>query len=153
MKKEEFDKSYPRLSSKHFDVKQFKKSLKKKFEGHVTMTRLRITGKNKDFEKGCKTIIDLVDQIMSIERTFSNGNIYYLLTVMSNHLDYLVDVKDRVHGSVSKETLNKVHDEILERQKILKDALFENVTEPVTYNNLAEVLGITLENSEVESGE
>jgi len=154
MKKEEFYQKYPRLSSRHFDVKKFRKSLKKKFESHVTMTRLRITNKNGDFQKDSKIIIELVEQIMSVEKTFSHGNIYFVLTLLSDHLDYLKSTRDRVHGSaISKETLEKVHDEILTKHKSIKDTLFDNVTNPVGYDNLAETLGITMESSEEESGE
>lgn len=156
MDKIEFTKKYPPLSKSHFNVKKFKKSLKKKFNHAVIMCRLKITGKDKDFNALSDSILDLLNTIFSNNKTFYTGNIYFILTIMSNHIDYLHQSSPKMHNvAMSKETLENLQQEVIDQHEGIKEALFENLSKPVNFDSLPDALGLSIEEKpeKVTSGE
>jgi len=149
MNKEEFQKQYPELKKDLFNLKKFKKSISSKFDQYINILRIRITNKHNKFDEISKSIIHVVNDILDKESTFESGNVYFVLIVLSNHLDYLKErsvLCNQEH--ISRETLEEQHNEIIDQHESVRDALIENLKTPYNYDTLPDALGINLNSGE-----
>jgi len=146
---------YPPLSSSNFDRKKFQKELKQTFEKVKNLSRFGITGKGKEFDKNSRDIIDRLRTIMLVENTYKCGNLYFLLTIMNNHIIFLKQQQSKVSGqsSISMKTLEQVHQDIIDQHEAIAEVLLENIDNPITYDTLPAALGLDIDEPEAENVE
>ena len=146
MTQSDLNVKYPPLSSSLFNQKKFKKHIKKSLEQAIILCRLKITSKDLEYSEISKSICAVLIDILSMKRTYSYGNLYFLLAILGTHLDFLQISAQKTKNIISMETLENIHTEIIDQHKVIRDALIQNLRTPVTYHNLPEALGLDTTN-------
>jgi hypothetical protein len=70
---------------------------------------------------------------------------------MNNHVNFLNEEVSKIRDNIySRESLNRIHETMIDQHDAIKEALFDNIKNPVTYDTLPEVLGLPVDVEKVE---
>jgi len=145
---------FPPLNALNFNRKNFQKEVKKNYDYIKIMSRYGLTQKGNEFEVISKSINNTLREILLKDETFSNGNIYYVLTILNSHHEFLKDEISKIINKVlSIETLTNIQNDMISQHNEISEALKNNLREPVSYENLCDTLGLDINDLGENNGE
>ena len=118
------------VNFQNFRRKAFIKILKRKLDFYDIVCRLKITNSYEQSKKNNKKISDILNNTLQIPKTFSSGNIFYILSLIEEHYDFLNTFRNSICITKSDQILKDNHITFLTKQKELIEKLNKNFVTP-----------------------
>jgi len=122
----------PSFNRNEFDVKKYRKSVKKKFEKVKHLCRFSTNKDNECcYDKTLRGITSVLLETLSNDSTYNSGNIYFILSVFDVHFNYLNSIYKRFSYHTDQYFIDMCHDFINEKNAELLTVLQDNKRHPV----------------------
>jgi len=129
----------PKISKSQLDIKKYRKTIRKRFMKYNNLCKFHKfkdnQSKYKDSSAGC---MDILFSDLNRPIIYDCGNIYFLISLITTHLEFLTEISDRILNTKDEIIIGELQNVILEKNFKLLDALKSNSNNPVTSAQMAE---------------
>jgi len=125
---------FPSIDPLKLNIKKIKKTIKKKLILYETLLRFKtcLPENNKKYISYTKQINDLFSRTLRNDSIYSNGNIYYVSSLLDSYLQFLEGLQKRIIGLNNIDVIKMAHDAVFECSEKLISSLENNLKNPIT---------------------
>lgn len=118
------------ISYTDFSRKRFLKLLRNRFDHYIIFCKLIKTKNDKLARLNFERILNIISLTVQNKKTFETNNIYYVLNIIENYCNFLIEFSKSVENNNSIDSLKDIQIEFFKRQSEIEKTLKENLEKP-----------------------